>query len=573
MRAWFCAALVGTFAAAAGPLPGPPATVPEADAVRAALASLSAPDMAPAVRRRDFEASRSRLAQLYERRGYAVLWGRGLAPSTQALGLVRALSTADAHGLVPEDYQANALARAIQSLQQSTTTLDQWAQIDLRLSLAAMAFVTDLHYGRIDPRAAGFELPVDRSGFDASETLEQLAARPDAASILEQLEPQFIHYRLLEQALLRYRQLALEPELTHLPPLPAAKILAGERYAGATALRRLLTALGCLPQPDQAAPQLPLDAGASGSDPSVLGGELVGGLKRFQTLYGLQVDGALGRSTYAALTMPLEQRVRQIELTLERWRWLPPLQFPSIIVNIPQFRLFAPKSEQDREAEMLPMNVIVGREYPRTRTPVFEADMKYVVFRPYWDVPRSILVNEILPLLARNPRYLESQDMEIVRGESDEAAVLPATPENIQALASGQLRLRQRPGPNNALGLIKFMLPNTHDVYLHSTPAPRLFEQARRTFSHGCIRVSDPVALAEQVLKSTAGDWTREKIMAAMNGGTTFHVPLAKPVHVLIVYGTAVATEDGAVHFFDDIYGYDRRLESLLGLAPLSGRP
>jgi murein L,D-transpeptidase YcbB/YkuD len=151
--------------------------------------------------------------------------------------------------------------------------------------------------------------------------------------------------------------------------------------------------------------------------------------------------------------------------------------------------------------------------------------------------------------------------------------VLPATPENIQALASGQLRLRQRPGPNNALGLIKFMLPNTHDVYLHSTPAPRLFEQARRTFSHGCIRVSDPVALAEQVLKSTAGDWTREKIMAAMNGGTTFHVPLAKPVHVLIVYGTAVATEDGAVHFFDDIYGYDRRLESLLGLAPLSGRP
>ncbi len=148
-----------------------------------------------------------------------------------------------------------------------------------------------------------------------------------------------------------------------------------------------------------------------------------------------------------------------------------------------------------------------------------------------------------------------------------------ATPANLQALAAGRLRLRQRPGPDNALGLIKFVLPNGYDVYLHSTPAQRLFAEPRRAFSHGCIRVSDPVALAADVMRGTAGEWTPEKVRAAMNGDDTFRVTLAQPVHVLILYGTAVATEDGAVHFFADIYGQDRRLEALLGLKPVATRP
>ena len=576
MRAWFAAALLAALAAAAWP-PSVCAATPAIRAapdVRAALAALAASDLPPGVRRRNFEAVRAELAQLYQRRGDVLLWSRESRPTADALSLIRILATADTRGLIPADYQADALARTVQSLPQGTSGPDLWAQFDLRLSLAALAFISDLHRGRIDPRAAGFELPEDRSGFDASVILEQLAAPTDPAAVLDRIAPQYIHYRLLEQSLARFRQLALEPGLTQLPPLPAAKVVAGGHYAGAPALRRLLTALDCLPASSPANPA-PAAAPATvpPADPFALDVELLGALKRFQTLYGLQVDGTLGRTTYAALTVPLAQRVRQIELTLERWRWLPPLQAPSVIVNIPQFRLFAPAAGQDREDQLLRMDVIVGREYPRTQTPVFGADMKYVVFRPYWDVPRSILVHEILPLLAKNPRYLETQDMEIVRGESDEAAVMPTTPENIQALIAGHLRLRQRPGATNALGLIKFMLPNAHDVYLHSTPAPRLFEQARRTFSHGCIRVSDPVALAEQVMRSTPGDWTREKIVAQMHGSTTLHVPLATPVHVLIVYGTALATEDGAVHFFDDIYGYDRRLESLLGLAPVNARP
>jgi murein L,D-transpeptidase YcbB/YkuD len=207
--------------------------------------------------------------------------------------------------------------------------------------------------------------------------------------------------------------------------------------------------------------------------------------------------------------------------------------------------------------------------YPQLHTPIFTSEMKAVLFRPYWDVPSSIARAEILPLLRKNPRYLDRENLELVTSSAP-AIPLAVTPENLQGLAAGKLRLRQRPGPDNALGLIKFVLPNAYSVYLHSTPAQRLFDEPRRAFSHGCIRVSDPVALAVEVLRDTPGNWTAEKVRAAMTGNSTFQVDLAQPVHVLILYGTAVATEDGAVHFFDDIYGDDRMLETLLGLKPVT---
>ncbi len=441
MKAWTVTALLAALATAAWPMPAwaSRSETLAAPDVRAALTALTSGELPAAVRRRNFEAVRAQLAQLYARRGDVLLWSRELRPTVEALSLVRILTSADAHGLIPDDYQAAALAQTVQSLPQSMAGLDQWAQFDLRLSLAALAFITDLHRGRIDPRAAGFELPQDRSGFDAAAILEQLAGPTDPAALLERIVPQYIHYRLLEQALARFRQLALQPDLTQLPALPAAKVAAGGRYAGAPALRRLLAALNCLPAPGSPSATSPPATLLPAPDPLVLDGELVAGLKRFQALYGLQVDGTLGRTTYAALTVPLAQRVRQIELTLERWRWLPPLQAPSIIVNIPEFRLFAPSAGQDREDQMLRMDVIVGRQYARTRTPVFSADMKYVVFRPYWDVPRSILLHEILPLLAKNPRYLETQEMQIVRGESDEGTVLPADTREPSGAGRGSL--------------------------------------------------------------------------------------------------------------------------------------
>jgi L,D-transpeptidase YcbB len=479
--------------------------------------------------------------------------------------LLQTLSSAESDGLRPADYQADELATALRALQQQRgATPAQWAQLDLQLSEALLDFTTELHCGRVSAKAAGFELPNDCSGFDAKAVVVQLATQPDTATVLTALEPPYIHYQLLKQALPHFRQLAAQPELGQLPPLPSATVTPGQRYAGVPPLRRLLAALNCLPGKD-----LAKQASAKAGNAPVLDQELSNGLKRCQALFGLKEDGQLGRDTFAALTVPLALRVRQIELTLERWRWLPPLKYPSIIVNIPQFHLFALDAQQEHEELMLQMDVIDGQEFPPTQTPVFMAEMKSVVFRPYWDVPRSILAREILPSIRQRPNYLEAERLQLVRGESDESPVVPATPENVQALADGQLRLRQLPGPDNSLGLVKFLLPNSHDVYLHSTPAAQLFREPRRTFSHGCIRVSDPAALAQWVLKGNAGEWTAERIAAAMQGEDDVHVALAKPVQVLIVYGTALATEDGAVHFFDDVYGHDRHLEQLLGLSAI----
>jgi murein L,D-transpeptidase YcbB/YkuD len=301
-----------------------------------------------------------------------------------------------------------------------------------------------------------------------------------------------------------------------------------------------------------------------------LDAELVLGLQHYQARHGLEPDGSLGPATFAALTTPIAVRVRQIELTLERWRWLPPFDTPPIVVNIPEFQLFAFSTTADRVASILQMPVIVGQAYADKRTPIFVGDLKYVVFRPYWDVPRSILLREMLPKIRANPDYLAKEHLEIVAGASDQSPVVAPTPANIADLAAGQLRLRQRSGPDNSLGLIKFIFPNGHDVYMHSTPARRLFSESQRAFSHGCIRVSDPAALAVFVLRNAVPSWSRAEIDAAMQAGDNRRVALRQPIHVMILYGTALATEAGPVQFFADIYGLDAKLERLLGLPRLS---
>ena len=506
----------------------------------------------PFLWRKDFANERAALSAAYGERGFRPFWMNAAGTlGPQALALLQAMRTADQRGLNPDEYEAAKIL--IEAGTRAGAASPHLAQVDVAISIAATRFVTHLHNGRIDPNAVGFEMPA-RSLFDVGKALQDLATSTDTAATLAQIEPHFIHYRLLKQALATYRRLALQPELTQLPPLPARSVKAGEDYAGAAALRTLLSALG-----DLAADSTPGDADAA------LDEQLVDAIKRFQFRHGLRQDGALGRQTYAELTRPLSMRVRQIELTLERWRWLPTLDAPTIIVNIPQFALFAFPTSEDRETQMLTMDVIVGQTFPKTRTPVFAADMKYVKFRPYWDVPYSIMRAEMLPHIRADASYLKRHDLEIVRSQSDSATPLPPTPENVAALAAGQLRVRQRPGPDNSLGLVKFMLPNKHNVYLHSTPARGLFQEPRRAFSHGCIRVSDPIALAEYVLRSAGTPWSPQDIAAAMDGVDNVRVDLKQWIRVLIVYGTAVATEAGNVYFFEDLYGNDARLERLIG--------
>ena len=507
-------------------------------------------------------ADRELIGRLYAANGYRLLWSDGEKPSTAALVLLQELRHASDRGLDPEDYPGNRLAYLLIDLIDSGHPgVEQWALFDASLSLAGLRFLSDLHYGRIDPASVGHNLTVERIRLDIPNTLAHLATAVNVGVAIDSLEPQFTHYALLKRELARYRELAAREGLNDLPPFPARSLKIGDVYAGSLKLERLLTVLG-----DMGGGQPP--GGNPPGEPSataqILTPPLVDAIKHFQYRHGEKPDGTLGAATLAELTKPLALRARQIELTMERWRWLPSeLVSAPIIVNIPQFRLFAFESTADSEAHIRQMDVIVGKAFEATQTPVFTADMSYLIFRPYWEVPYSIALKEIVPAARRNPSYIDEHQMEIVRGAGDSAIGVPTTAENVELVAKGALRVRQKPGPNNSLGLVKFMFPNPYNVYLHSTPARALFAESRRDFSHGCVRVSDPKGLAQYVLRDSP-EWTREKIQAAMNGTSTLTVTLKNRIRIFFVYGTALVTEKGDALFFDDIYGHDQRLEAAL---------
>jgi len=262
----------------------------------------------------------------------------------------------------------------------------------------------------------------------------------------------------------------------------------------------------------------------------------------------------------AALQVSPAARVRQIELTLERLRWTPLLQAPRmIVINIPEFVLRAYEVNDGRISVQHEMKVIVGKAY-NTRTPLLGEDIRFIEFSPYWNVPPSIARDELVPRLRRDPAYLEREGFEFVGPGGRVETTL--TSARLDAVLAGSWRIRQRPGPRNALGDIKFVFPNRDNIYLHHTPATQLFERDRRDFSHGCIRVEAPVELAKFVLQGMPA-WTEERIREAMSQGTSATLSVAEPVPVVITYGT-VLVNDGRIHFYEDIYGDDRLLDAAL---------
>lgn len=463
----------------------------------------------------------------------------------QAQEVVSALRHVEDFGLAREDF-----ASALATIDSERASLADSRLNDLTND-AALRLIEQLHRGRVDPRAAGYALNRQRAPLDTAVALQRLATTDNALELLATFEPQSAQYRSLKKALARYRR--MPADLTALPPPGTTAIREGDSYAGAGKLRRLLAEFGDAPAPrDDPASETDYDA------------DLAAAVTQFQLRHALAADGVLGARTFAVLTLPIAYRVRKIELMMERWRWLPDITAPAVIVNVPQYMLYALPDPSDTTGgtTVLKIPVIVGQS--AKQTPIFDSTIESVIFRPYWNVPESIARAELLPLIARDPGYLMRHDMEIVRGEGDDAQVLPANAASVAALRAGGTRLRQRPGANNALGLIKFVSPNPFSVYLHSTPEARLFERERRAFSHGCIRVSDPGALAAYLLRHTPGDWNADAIEAASCGDKTFAVHLATPVPVFILYGTVVIDADGAVLFFEDVYGYDQRLEALL---------
>jgi murein L,D-transpeptidase YcbB/YkuD len=287
----------------------------------------------------------------------------------------------------------------------------------------------------------------------------------------------------------------------------------------------------------------------------------VDAVKRFQGRHALEPDGVIGPGTIDALNVPVATRVRQLELALERERWLPDMRRePHVFVNVPLFRLWA--YDPSRPDEPLRMNVVVGKTLGH-KTPIFVEQMEYVIFRPYWSPPPSIIRSEIVPKARRDASYLDRQNMEIVASGDEGAPALAPTPENLDKVVAGKLFVRQKPGEKNSLGLAKFIFPNAENVYMHGTPAQSLFARARRDFSHGCIRLEDPARLGEWVLRNNP-DWTRDRIEAAMQGSRPTQVNLKEKLTVFIFYDTAYVDSKGVVYFTDDYYGHDAQLERAL---------
>lgn len=498
----------------------------------------------------DFSDYRDYVQQFYASYQYSLPWVRGMEPSSQAKILIARFQSADAKGLNPEDYDASRWSARIARLAPANPNPNETDTIrfDVAVTINLMRYISDLHIGRVNPQHLDFNLDVNQKKLNLREFLEtDVVNSKDLESVLFHVEPPFPGYWRTLRALQAYRELAAKQP----PALPSVKaaVKPGGTYADAAGLASFLQLVGDLPSNAK----IPTDS-------DHYEGVLVDGVKHFQLRHGLAPDGVLGAKTIEEMDVPFSSRVTQIQLTLERWRWLP-LSFGGapIVVNIPEFRL---RAYDDNLKLAFTMNVVVGKAYSHL-TPVFTGRMEYVIIRPYWNVPYSIVKAEILPALARNPGYLEKENFEIVDARQNPVGAGGVTPEILQQLRSGRLMIRQRPGSKNSLGLIKFMFPNEFDVYMHDTPAMSLFSRSRRDFSHGCIRVERPVDLAVWVLRNNPG-WDDSKIQAAMNGSQTVRVDLAKSVPVIIIYGTVFVADDGTVHFFDDIYGHDAALEQAL---------
>ena len=504
----------------------------------------------PIIRWPDFPFYQEEMQGLYAPMNYGLLWFKNGRPRKQIVEVIAILKEAKSHGLDPESYDADALSRQWRELSTGGTLVDhRHALFDTALSIALLRYVSDLHIGRINPRNLSVKLDIEPKKYDLSKLLHRAIEKDRIQETVGAAEPQLVQYRLVMEALARYRELATDPRLEPVP-VTEQTLRPGDPYEGLDELTQLLVLVGDL---DHAA-----EVGET------FDGAIVEAVKRFQQRHGLEPDGIVGRKTFAALNVPLERRVRQLELALERLRWLPDLpEGPFLVVNIPGFELMAFDYPRPGGQPVFVMNVVVGKSL-NTQTPVFDELMRYAVFRPYWNVPYSITVREILPKLADDPGYLERNQMEIVDRFAWDAEPYEPTPENIERLASWELRIRQRPGPLNALGRVKFIFPNSDNIYLHDTPARTLFARSRRDFSHGCIRVEDPAKLAEFVLRDVPG-WGLERIEQAMAAPRPQRVNLPNPLPVLIFYTTAgVRPHTGEVAFFEDIYGHDARLEAAL---------
>ncbi len=479
-------------------------------------------------------------------------WVNGGQPTAAAREAVEVLRSADLDGLDPRTYDAAGLhERIARAGSGSPLEASEATQLDADLTRALRRYVHELRFGRLHPASIEENYSALPSTPDAVDRMLTTAQQDNRmAELPQRAAPPLRLYADLRAMLAHYRALSRQGGWEQrLPPYSGSKLSPGDAYAGLAPLAHRLIVLGDLP--------------ANTATPSRYQGAIVDGVRAFQSRHGLTPDGVIGAATFRELNVAPAERVQQIELAMERLRWLPLSGPRLIVVNVPEFRLRGLEWRDGQPAANLEMNVIVGAS-PKTPTPLFDAPMRFIEFSPYWNVPPSIARGETIPKLRKDPGYFTHQGFEFVDGSGK--VVTDFSPEALEAASRGHLRIRQRPGARNALGDIKFVFPNPDNIYLHHTPTPQLFKRDRRDFSHGCIRVEAPVDLARFVLANDPA-WTQERIEESMKRGKSATLRLDEELPVVLAYLTAVVI-DGQAHFFNDLYGQDKRLAEALAGQP-----
>jgi len=491
------------------------------------------------------------VTRFYQLRKYEPAWTREGTPLPAADTLARAIKAADAEGLRPNDYHLERIEAALGEIRQILARNERpdagrLLALEFLLSDAYLVYAGHLLNGRVNPETLHEdEWTIYPSRFNLARHLQTALEGGDVEASLKGLMPAQHGYGRLKTALVVYRALADRGGWSAIPG--DGRLEKGVKSERVPALRARLKVTGEMPAAVDGASDLFDEA-------------VEEAVKRFQLRHGLYDDGIMGARTLKALNVPASSRVRQIELNLERWRWLPQnLGNPYILVNIAGYGLEVVENEQ----QVLTMKIVVGTAFQKT--PVFSGKMTYVEMNPYWNVPHSIATEETLEKIQKDPKsFFAKENMKVFRAGQNGTEVDSASID-WSALSENNFpyRLRQEPGPRNPLGRIKFMFPNKHSVYLHDTSDPQLFRKERRGFSHGCIRIEKPMDMAEFVMRGSK-EWSREKIAAVLKTKETTVANLPKPISVHILYFTAWGNGDGTVHFLEDIYRRDERLDRAL---------
>ena len=483
--------------------------------------------------------------QFYERRQHAPAWIKGTAPRPIVAELIAALNAASDEGLDPQLYNVSLLEQKRQTasrgfLSKKGFEPGEAGEHDVWLTYLYLKYASDLADGLSDLARADAKWQIRPEKFDPATTLDDALAKNRVEQSLRELTPDNPQYLALRRVLAEYRARAASGGW---PTVPANVRLAPRQKSRNVALiAQRLAASG-----DYAGPAI--DTGATATYST----DLQEAVKRFQRRHGLTDDGIVSAPVVAEMNVPIERRISQITLNLERWRWLPrDLGERHIVVNIPEYRL----EVWERNQVPLTMRVVVGKQ--DTQTPIFNDVMTHIVFSPYWNVPPDIAEGETLPEILKDPGFLDRNSMEVLDKDGN-----LIDPRSIDLADPASYRFRQRPGVHNSLGLVKFMFPNQYNVYLHDTPTDSLFARASRSFSHGCVRLENPLALAEYVLRDQP-EWTRDRIAEAMNAEQERTVKLRSAIPVYLGYWTARASADGVVQFRRDVYDIDRRQTILL---------